>query len=190
MPSRPEIERAWAAGFFDGEGCTIFVPQRAGSRLMCSIGQVDRRNLVRFQAAVDGIGSIGRPRSLPNRQPIQQWVAYNKAAMRAIALLSDNLGPAKRQQALNATHRYMYRLIRRPGPCKRDHLNPPVYKHPTGRGTQCAICRGLQRKGVALSPIVQRPAIEFEMADHEYSPPPIASTYGYIGEDFHLAVET
>lgn len=171
LKSKPETELAWAAGFFDGEGSTIFVPTTSGDRLMATVGQVDRRNLARFQRAVDGIGSIGKARALPRRQPYSHWTAYNRSAMHVIALLSQFLGPAKSEQAFVATHRYMFRLIRNPGPCKRGHVNPPIYYPPSARGGQCAICRERQRSGLPMSTIVRRPAIEFAMGEHQYEPP-------------------
>lgn len=173
MLSKPETERAWAAGFFDGEGTTIFVEVNAGARLMMSVGQVDRRNLTRFQTTVDGLGRIGSPRHYPHRQPYSSWVAYNKAALRALALLDDFLGPAKRAQAFEAVHRYIYRPVRPPGHCKRGHVHPPLYRPPSARGPQCALCRTLQRSGAAMPPIIRRPAIEFEIALHEYTPAPL-----------------
>lgn len=45
-------ELAWAAGFFDGEGCTSLSRNRQYKLLAMNIGQVDRQPLERFVAAV------------------------------------------------------------------------------------------------------------------------------------------
>ena len=42
-------DAAWAAGFFDGEGCTTGVNRPGGKIARVSIGQVDPRVLLKFQ---------------------------------------------------------------------------------------------------------------------------------------------
>jgi hypothetical protein len=59
VPNKQEL--AWAAGFYDGEGCTCLhsrTDRNGVLRLSMSISQVDIRPLHRFQEAVLGFGSI------------------------------------------------------------------------------------------------------------------------------------
>lgn len=59
MASRKEVELAWAAGFFDGEGCTSYHRRLTGrgAQLRMAINQMKRLPLVRFKKAV-GAGAI------------------------------------------------------------------------------------------------------------------------------------
>src|SRR5574343_492445 len=55
-----ELELAWAAGFYDGEGCTIIHKSTLGdkrTKLRMSVGQKGEECLVRFQKAL-GMGKI------------------------------------------------------------------------------------------------------------------------------------
>src|SRR5687768_6141703 len=97
-------EVAWAAGFFDGEGCTTRSSHRNGvSRPPnLTVTQVDRRSLERFQAAVAGMGVIRavRRRADPRQRDQHVWVTTNWIQIQAvIALLWKFLGPRKREQA-------------------------------------------------------------------------------------------
>jgi len=111
-------ELAWAAGFFDGEGCFSYT-EKAGYATV-TIGQVDRRVLDRFQEAVGGVGKIYGPYTTrsPSRlskKPQYQYRAHRRAAEQSIAaMLWFMLGPVKRDQA----RRVLTRLARR---CGRGH---------------------------------------------------------------------
>lgn len=83
-----DLELAWAAGFFDGEGC--FGGQRY---LSASIGQVNRTNLFRFQAAV-GVGVVSRPYDKGNK-PISFYRAYGDNAFKLSRRLWRFLGEEK-----------------------------------------------------------------------------------------------
>lgn len=98
-------ELAWAAGFFDGEGSTfarteasrpgyrrlnVAVPQSGGASVPDA--------LKRFQAAMLGMGTIGKP-----RLGIYQWRAIDFTQAHAtIGLLWPELGEVKRIQAAAA----------------------------------------------------------------------------------------
>ncbi len=113
-----ELELSWAAGFYDGEGCT-----HGGNMLQASVSQVNRANLFRFQRAV-GVGNVLDARSMPNRSPISAWQAYGDNAWTALRALWPYLGPAKHDQAIKAFTAYMGRDVRkRPGlpRCQRGH---------------------------------------------------------------------
>lgn len=72
----PETERAWAAGFFDGEGSATYI--KARRKLEVSAKQVDRRPLDRFVKAV-GWGKVYGPydsggNANPyNSKPCHRW---------------------------------------------------------------------------------------------------------------------
>ncbi len=72
-------ELAWAAGFFDGEGWTNAVGQhgRRTRRPVARINQADAHGapavLIRFQAAVGGLGRIGGPHVKDGRQDLYRW---------------------------------------------------------------------------------------------------------------------
>lgn len=83
-----DVEAAWAAGFFDGEGCVFFSdadPNRV-PRVQCSVAQVDRRVLDRFCVAV-GVGSVGGPyvkADRPECQPYHMWMTSSLAAVKQV----------------------------------------------------------------------------------------------------------
>lgn len=81
---RQVIERAWAAGFFDGEG-NVGAGSRGGL-FNCAVEQVDVINLERFQAAVGGVGKITfvRPSSNPKDQPRRRWKVTNQKDLGAV----------------------------------------------------------------------------------------------------------
>lgn len=83
-------ELAWAAGFFDGEGCFSYTA-KAGFATV-TIGQVDRRVLDRFQEAIGGVGKIYGPYTTrsPSRlskKPQYQYRAHRRADVQSIAAM-------------------------------------------------------------------------------------------------------
>jgi hypothetical protein len=127
VPNREEL--AWAAGFFDGEGCFSYSP---ASRYVCvSIGQTERDPLNRFRNAV-GLGKVNGPydNRRPGRltkKPQYFYQAYGYEKVQAIAaMLWFWLGSTKRDQA----HRVLSRAI----VCARGHAKVPGHK-------DCAICQ-------------------------------------------------
>lgn len=171
---RRDVERAWAAGFFDGEGSTICVEiPRECRRLDLVVGQVNRDNLVRFQAAVGGEGVIGKPRFLPGRKPIQQFVATGESAQRCLRVIWPFLSAEKREQAIRALVKWSFRPVTNRGNlpvCRRRHVlaDVGVYIAPDG-AHECLACRALRRLGK-----VQKPnrifAYEVRLGLREYVP--------------------
>jgi len=126
------LDLAWAAGLFDGEGCTSARPykNRPGSiRIQASVSQTSHSAdlipsvLHRFQHAVGGLGAIAAPYFDPRSGTFAyQWRACSfEEAQAVIALLWSNLGRIKRAQAGNAFRdfRAQYGTIR------------PVYRIPS-----------------------------------------------------------
>jgi len=116
-PDREEL--AWAAGFFDGEGCFSYV--KADGWGVVAIGQTNREPLERFQRAVAGLGKIYGPYEPKQRDGRwcrkPQWVyrAHRRNDVQAIAaMLWFKLGSIKRRQATAV-------LIRVSRTCRRGH---------------------------------------------------------------------
>jgi hypothetical protein len=116
FPDREAL--AWAAGFFDGEGC--FSYSNAGGYGVVSIGQTEREPLERFLEAVGGLGKIYGPyfKEYPGRHSKKPWFnyrAHRKESVQAIVgLLWFWLGSTKRSQAVRV-------LDRRATRCARGH---------------------------------------------------------------------
>ncbi len=100
-----ELEAAWAAGFFDGEGHTRCHTQTQGGyhSLLVMISQVDRRPLDRFVKAV-GVGNIRElVRSAKFAKPgvtyyeIRWW---SNQAKQVLDIMWPYLSEPKKEQAL------------------------------------------------------------------------------------------
>ena len=110
LPQREEL--AWAAGFYDGEGCTTLRHHqtRPGRRpvVRLSIKQVERGPLDRFREAVGGIGAVYGPYLHGLRQDgSRKWIyTYSTSTWResqaVIAMLWTFLSEPKREQAHGA----------------------------------------------------------------------------------------
>lgn len=101
-----ELELAWAAGFFDGEGYVGVVRDKRPGRtlkLNLYLEQVDRRPLDRFVAAV-GCGRVIRraARRAPNRQITHRIVLGHEKTTSTFMLLWPYLSEPKREQYLRA----------------------------------------------------------------------------------------
>lgn len=93
------IELAWAAGFYDGEGCTyVKVTSNGTKRPIVRVCQRDPQVLQRF---VDVVGE-GKVLGPYKDKHGQRWVVQvgGPRATRVIAQLWPYLSPVKRQQAL------------------------------------------------------------------------------------------
>ena len=94
-----KTELAWAAGFFDGEGCFSIKGRRRKLRLSMSITQVDRRPLDRFVAAI-GYGLVAGPYQPPSHRGKPYYGVYitGEAAEIIAEFLSMYLGEPKKEQ--------------------------------------------------------------------------------------------
>lgn len=97
---------AWAAGFWDGEGCVSLTYRTYGyssspiPRIVVQIAQVDRRVLDRFQRVV-GYGNVLGPYTQKNKnaKPYHVWrVEGNKNLQQIFDLLSPYLSEEKTDQ--------------------------------------------------------------------------------------------
>lgn len=95
-------EHAWAAGFFDGEGCVNQV-KRANHRptLQLALGQSGSdETLVRFQKAMGGLGKIYGPYQPSNPKHQTQWLyrAHGAEARECYKLLAPYLSSIKKSK--------------------------------------------------------------------------------------------
>lgn len=101
-------ELAWAAGFFDGEGCTNAHRSNVGNkpwRISVSVTQIHRDTLERFQAALGGIGTIYGPYEKPVNPQFTFKGAGLEKTQAIIAMLWPWLTPHKKEQAILAISR-------------------------------------------------------------------------------------
>lgn len=155
--SKPELELAWAAGFFDGEGTTYLHP---GHSLCVQIGQADREALDRFKAAVGGRGIVAGPyEKCGGRKPMYYYrVQASEEALGVIQKLLPLLCSQKVEQANSAIERW--RLVYRPREngkylfCNRGHSLQDAYIAPDG-GRECRTCRKDRRASLWSKPVIQ-----------------------------------
>lgn len=112
MEEASETEKAWAAGFFDGEGSTCLM----GRGVCMTIQQNDRTALLRFDDAVGNVGRFYGPYEYQDgRTPRYEWRVYKLGDLRrALAAIWPYIGEIKRQQALKALETFESRARTRP----------------------------------------------------------------------------
>src|SRR5437879_632039 len=95
-------ERAWAAGFFDGDGWAGSVRNRNGRRPAARVNQSGENLpvvLERFHRAVEGRGSLGGPYESRGRKTLYCWVASSSKDVSAVgAFLWPWLTERRRRQ--------------------------------------------------------------------------------------------
>jgi hypothetical protein len=93
-----DVEVAWAAGFFDGEGC-VGVNRVGGSlSLQMSVGQKNPNTLMTFQERIGGVGTV---RDRQSTTGCYYWWLTNRPAGEVLTLLLPYL-VEKRDQAVLA----------------------------------------------------------------------------------------
>jgi len=105
--SASDLEFAWAAGLFDGEGSTELHRRRSGDRLIYAVRtRVSQCGadgvpgvLARFQRSVNGRGWIEGPSARDGYADAYKWAAGNADALFVLRLLWPYLSVAKRTQA-------------------------------------------------------------------------------------------
>lgn len=98
-------ELAWAAGFFDGEGCSAC---STAPQLMLMIGQCNLDILIRFHHAV-GLGTVHKmpaPISIKHSQGYRWQASTLEECQAVIAMLWLFLSPIKQEQYYQAMQRY------------------------------------------------------------------------------------
>jgi hypothetical protein len=103
-----QTELAWAAGFFDGEGCTSLETKSAS--LKVTITQQHPEVLERFISAV-GVGKVYGPYYYgPKKKARWAINIQSKAAIVALAKIWPYLGSEKKNQALRSLEELSLRL--------------------------------------------------------------------------------
>lgn len=156
-----DVETAWAAGFYEGEGCIVAVT-RTGA-LMFSIAQVNREPLERFAAWAQ----CGIVRSTKDGS-IHIYRLHGADAQRVVMDMWNHLSKRRQDQALKALLRYVMRRVNQIG-CRRGHSpNVGFYVDPRGR-RECLRCRDARREG-PLPPFVRPRAIDLGIGVRQYAP--------------------
>jgi hypothetical protein len=129
-------ELAWAAGFFDGEGCSR---SKSKKYSVMTINQIDTEVLERFHKAVLGLGKIYGP-YIPSgitkagepRKQMWTWRVSNWIDCQAVyAMLYPFLGTIKRAQGAKVLAN---QPLSSPLKCRRGHLKSPT------KWNQCREC--------------------------------------------------
>lgn len=94
-------EVAWAAGFYEGEGCIHF----DGKNLNMTLSQCNREPLDRYYEIM-GCGKIYGPYTKRRVQPIYTWKVSGRSAVEAIGRLSEWLSKRRTEQAQTAIEAY------------------------------------------------------------------------------------
>lgn len=89
-----KLERAWAAGFFDGEGSFSIANRSQGQCApQISVAQCNRGPLDRFRAAVFGIGKIYGPYKPKNQHSVKPEWRYKTGGCQASLTVVGALWP-------------------------------------------------------------------------------------------------
>lgn len=102
-----DIDGAWAAGFWDGEGSVgcYYRRDRPSWRIACGISQRDARVLRRFCKIV-GVGRVGGPYIVRDK-PMFAWYARNyEDALAVFTRLRPYLDKIKMKQFEQALKKY------------------------------------------------------------------------------------
>jgi hypothetical protein len=98
-------ELAWAAGFYDGEG-TFCLDQ---GRLSMSLAQINPEVLIRFKAAVNGLGRVYGPYQRKVKTHSQWWVFCPTSfehTQAIVAMLWSFLSSPKKEQIVKVFKQY------------------------------------------------------------------------------------
>lgn len=144
MSKAPEIfngELLWAAGFFDGEGCSYLNEKYA----VLSIGQADPEVLERFQKAV-GKGVIIGPYPHGGNKPMWQYRASGLDSLEGMELIYPFLSSIKRAQWDAVISNPERKQPRRRGFCHNDLHEMTEENIMVNENNRCRECRNDWRK--------------------------------------------
>lgn len=142
-----QLELAWAAGFFDGEGCTGLDLDKRSRRsyVRVTVTQVICGPLERFKAAVSGLGRVEGPypRPCPTHQPLYRFRACGHEARQILGLLWPYLCEPKREQATKVLRAEQNRGRARNGSkthCPKGHAYDAANTYVGQGGRHCRTC--------------------------------------------------
>lgn len=184
----PDLELAWACGFYDGEGNCF----GSSTQFRISVGQVFLPNLERFINAV-GSGKIYGPYHKGNK-PIYVWASCGDEGIAVSRKLLPIIGREKEDQILRSFVRYVFRTVGHSGHmssiCSRGHSISVFGRYKDG---DCNECRRMRRAGIDPTPKRPSPtAISLRLHGiREYVPPTmtrareaVAWTFGKEESDY------
>lgn len=93
-------ELAWAAGLWDGEGCSSLKQDRGQMYFFAQMNSTDQALITRFHAAVAG-GKVYGPyhyKSRPTSKVYWRWQAYGNEARKVLDKLVPYLSDPKAEQ--------------------------------------------------------------------------------------------
>jgi hypothetical protein len=98
-----QVDVAWAAGVFEGEGCISFTTYKDKKYPRLSVGMTDKDIVERFVAIV-GFGSVSGPKQQkPHWKPRYDWQVCNRTEVqRILSMFLPWLGNRRAYKALNA----------------------------------------------------------------------------------------
>jgi len=114
VPLKKE-ELAWAAGFFDGEGCVSARERDDSAKIEINIGQANSpETLIRFKNAVGGIGKIGGPYPPKRNSNHSPYFKYWATSFERVQFIAGCLWPflcsVKRGQFYDTLDFYLWEL--------------------------------------------------------------------------------
>lgn len=158
--SRLEIETAWAAGFYEGEGCIAY----CRGHLMLTISQVNREPLDRFYRWA-GTGTVSPMKSVP----INIFRSSGLHAQHLAVMMWPHLSARRQDQILRALVPFSMRQVLRVG-CQRGHPESAGFYIAPDGGRECLACRA-ERRLAPAKPFSRSRAIELRIGVREYVPP-------------------
>lgn len=142
-----EVDYAWAAGFYEGEG-TIHLMKSGGS-VVLAVNQVTLEPLERLVEIFGGM--IYGPHSYNDNQPIYRWNVYNRQhAQQIILKMWPWLSQRRQEQAWSVFDRHQDRLDQQNENmlyCRKGlHLKSEFYSESKSGKRWCRACATETRK--------------------------------------------
>lgn len=140
-----ETEYAWAAGFFDGEGCSTL----SSGYISISIAQNHIEVLERFKKIV-GLGAVSGPylTTNENRNPFWRYNVFGNDAKDVMEQIFPYLGSVKKEQWEKTLQNA--KPIARRGYCRKDLHQMTVentYFHSKTNKKTCRECHRIREAG-------------------------------------------
>lgn len=167
LPALDVFELAWAAGFFDGEGCTYLAhsgPRRFAVPAV-SISQTEPTTLERFHVATARLGHMRRRPPKPYTRHVPIWDVRTsnwRDSQALLTLLWPHLSGPKRGQAAAIFAAYQEQVEANPDLGRPDHRalwtetacplgHTGIYVRFDSQGHRFRRCRVCRKEGTQLS---------------------------------------
>jgi hypothetical protein len=156
----PEIDIAWAAGLFEGEGSCGFRMRRHELRPFVKLGMTDRDVVERFVSIV-GVGNVTTTHRPPDKRMWHWSIGGKDDCCRVLGLLWPYLGERRKERALEVLERTS--MLRGKTDwlsyCRRGHelSSRNVYINPATGRPKCRICGNMRQRAYRDRRRVLRP---------------------------------